>query len=108
MSIESNTVRNSPIIMIILSLIEMGFYLGIGGVLTYKNAGLAELVKDIDTKYLVLETDAPFLPPVPFRGKRNESAYTLYVAKKLAEIKGKTLESICEETTKNAIELFQL
>ena len=87
-------------------LIEMGFYLGIGGVLTYKNAGLAELVKDIDTKYLVLETDAPFLPPVPFRGKRNESAYTLYVAKKLAEIKGISVEEVEEVTTANANKVF--
>ena len=89
-------------------LIEMGFFLGIGGVVTYKNSGLDKVIAKIDTKHLVLETDAPFLPPEPFRGKRNESAYTIYVAKKIAEIKGESLESVCKTTTQNAIKLFNL
>ena len=89
-------------------LIEMGFYLGIGGVLTYKNSGLDKVIENIDLKHLMLETDAPFLPPVPFRGKRNESSYTIYVAEKLAEIKNEPLANICAITSKHAIELFKL
>lgn len=89
-------------------LIDMGFYLGIGGVLTYKNSGLDKVIKDIDLKHLVLETDAPFLPPTPYRGKRNESSYTLNIAEKLAEIKEITLEEVAETTTSNAIALFNL
>ncbi len=63
-------------------IIALGFYLGIGGVLTYKNAGLQEVIKQVDLKHLVLETDAPYLTPVPHRGKRNESAYVSLVAQK--------------------------
>jgi len=89
-------------------LIKIGFYLGIGGVLTYKNSGLDKTLKNINVEHLVLETDAPFLSPVPFRGKRNESSYTIYVAKKLAEIKNISLEELMNTTTANAIELFNL
>lgn len=89
-------------------LIDMGLFLGIGGVLTYKNSGLDKVIKDIDLKHLVLETDAPFLPPTPFRGKRNESSYTKIIAEKLADIKGITLEEIAEITTANATRLFGL
>lgn len=89
-------------------LVEMNFYLGIGGVLTYKNSGLDKVIKEVNMKHLVLETDAPFLPPVPFRGKRNESSYTLNIAQKLAEIKEITLEEVAKTTTKNAINLFNL
>ena len=85
---------------------DLGFLLGIGGVLTYKNSGLAEAIKDIDLKYLVLETDAPYLSPVPFRGKRNESSYLKYIVQKLAEVKNVTVEEVAEQTTKNAKQVF--
>lgn len=87
-------------------IIEMGFYLGLGGVLTYKNAGVAEAVKDIPMEWLFLETDAPYLPPVPYRGKRNEPAFMIEVAKKLAEIKQVPLHQIAAITTANAEKLF--
>jgi TatD DNase family protein len=85
---------------------DMGFYLGIGGVLTYKNSGLAEVVAPIDLQHLVLETDAPYLTPVPFRGKRNESSYLKYVAEKLALIKNISVEEIAAATTANAQKIF--
>ncbi|MBK7764366.1 MAG: TatD family hydrolase [Bacteroidetes bacterium] len=88
-------------------IIKMGFYLGIGGVLTYKNAGLQEVVQKIGLEHLVLETDAPYLTPAPFRGKRNESSYTTYVAEKLAELKGVSLAEIEDATNKNAENLFR-
>jgi TatD DNase family protein len=87
-------------------IINAGFLLGIGGVLTYKNSGLAEVIKEIDLKYLVLETDAPYLSPVPFRGKRNESSYLKYIVQKLAEIKTISVEEVAEQTTKNAQQIF--
>jgi TatD DNase family protein len=89
-------------------IIEMGFYLGLGGVLTYKNAGVAEAIKDIPMEFLFLETDAPYLPPVPYRGKKNEPAFMLEVAKKLAEIKQLPLHEVAEITTANAERLFGL
>ncbi|HSN10248.1 MAG TPA: TatD family hydrolase [Hanamia sp.] len=87
-------------------IIEAGFLLGIGGVLTFKNSGLAEVIKDIDLQYLVLETDSPYLAPVPFRGKRNESSYLKYIAKKLAEVKNISIEEVAQQTSKNAEFLF--
>ena len=84
----------------------MGFYLGIGGVLTYKNAGLAEVIKDISPDYIVLETDAPYLSPVPFRGKRNESSYLKYIVQKLAEITRISEEELARVTTQNARKVF--
>lgn len=90
------------------AVVELGFYLGIGGVLTFKNAGLDKVLAGIDPANLVLETDAPYLAPVPFRGKRNESSYIIYVAEKLALIKEKTVEEIAEITTANARKLFGL
>jgi len=84
-----------------------GFYLGIGGVVTYKNAGLAEVLKSIDLKHLILETDSPYLPPVPHRGQRNESAYLTYVAEKLCDIYGISMDEIARQTTENALKLFQ-
>lgn len=84
------------------------FQLGIGGVLTFKNSSLREEIKDIDLAHLLLETDAPFLAPVPYRGKRNESSYVALVAQKLAEVKGLSVEEVAEISTKNAIELFKL
>ncbi len=87
-------------------IIDLGFSMGIGGVLTYKNSGLDAVVKDIPLEYIVLETDAPYLSPVPYRGKRNESAYLLFIAKKLAEIKGMRIEEISEFTSNNALKIF--
>lgn len=89
-----------------LQIIDCGFYLGIGGVLTYKNAGLQEVVQKIDLKHLVLETDAPYLTPAPHRGKRNESSYTNLVAQKLAELKSVALQEVRSKTTENAMKLF--
>lgn len=89
-------------------IIDMGFYLGIGGVLTYKNSGLQDVVKKIDLQHIVLETDAPYLTPVPHRGKRNESAYVAIVAEKLAELKQMELDTISRITTANAEELFRV
>ena len=89
-------------------IIEAGFFLGIGGVLTYKNAGLVQVLSKIDLKHLVLETDAPYLSPVPFRGKRNESSYLKYVVEKLAEINNCSVETVAEQTTANAEKIFGL
>jgi TatD DNase family protein len=86
--------------------IDTGFYLGIGGVITYKNAGLAEVVKDIDLKHIVLETDAPYLTPVPFRGKRNESSYLRYIVQTIAEVKNISVEEVAAVTTGNARNIF--
>ena len=83
-----------------------GFKMGIGGVLTFKNSGLDKVIKEIDLKHLVLETDSPYLAPVPFRGKRNESSYITIIAEKLAEIKNVSLNEIEEITAKNAFEIF--
>lgn len=85
----------------------MGFYLGIGGVVTYKNSGLSEVLPHIPLEHIVLETDAPYLTPVPFRGKRNESSYLKYVVAKLAEIKNCTPEEIAAVTTGNAMKIFK-
>jgi len=90
-----------------MQIIDMGFYLGIGGVLTYKNAGLQEVVQRLDLKHLVLETDAPYLTPAPFRGKRNESHYVHYVAQKLSELKDVSIDELDRITTTNANELFK-
>jgi TatD DNase family protein len=87
-------------------IVDLGFLLGIGGVLTYKNAGLPDAIRDIDLKHLVLETDAPYLAPVPFRGKRNESSYLRYVVAKLAEVKGVSIEEVAAATTQNAQKIF--
>ena len=85
-----------------------GFYMGIGGVLTFKNAGVDKTVADIPLEYLILETDSPYLAPVPFRGKRNESKYIPLIAEKLADVKQVSLQEIAEITTKNASNLFNL
>lgn len=88
------------------SVTDMGFYLGIGGVVTYKNAGLAEALEKIGASYLVLETDAPYLTPVPFRGKRNESGYLGYILEKLATIKNLPVNELAAITTANAQKIF--
>jgi TatD DNase family protein len=87
-------------------IITAGFYLGIGGVITYKKAGLAEVLQEIDLQHLVLETDAPYLTPVPFRGKRNESSYLKYIAARLAEVKNVPVEEVAAVTTGNAQKIF--
>ena len=87
-------------------IIDMGFLLGIGGVLTYKKSGLAETLKHIDLKHLVLETDAPYLTPVPYRGKRNESVYLKIIAEQLASVKNISIEEVQKGTTGNAEKLF--
>lgn len=89
-------------------IVEMGFLLGIGGVITFKNAKLADNLKTIPLSKLVLETDAPYLAPVPHRGERNESSYMLFVAQKLAEVYACSVEKVLSETTKTAKSLFRL
>lgn len=84
----------------------MGFYLGIGGVITYKNSGLRNVLQVIGLEYMVLETDAPYLSPEPFRGKRNESGHLPLIAKKLAEIKNTSMEEVVSVTTRNAEKIF--
>lgn len=86
--------------------IDLGFMLGIGGVVTYKNAGLAKLLESIPLEYLVLETDAPYLTPFPHRGKRNEPSYLSQVASKLAAINSVDVEKVDEVTTANAKKIF--
>jgi TatD DNase family protein len=86
--------------------ISLGFKLGIGGVLTFKNAGLDKAIETISPEHLVLETDAPYLAPAPFRGKRNEPSHILEVARKLADIQNRTLEEVADITMKNAFEVF--
>lgn len=87
-------------------IIDMGFLLGIGGVLTYKNAGLPTALEKIGIEHMVLETDAPYLSPVPYRGKRNESRYLVDIAIKLAEVKQIPLAEVAAITTANAQKLF--
>jgi TatD DNase family protein len=86
--------------------IELGFYLGIGGVVTYKKSGLDQVVKNIDLKHIVLETDAPYLAPVPYRGKPNESSYLIHVAEKVADLHEISITSLAEITTANSIKIF--
>ncbi len=88
-------------------IIELGnFMLGIGGVVTFKNSGLDKVVEQIDMKHIVLETDAPYLAPAPFRGKRNIPEYLIHIAKKIAEIKNLSLQEVEEITTANSKEIF--
>jgi TatD DNase family protein len=83
------------------------FKLGIGGVVTFKNSGLDKVVEAIDLKHIVIETDAPYLAPVPYRGKRNNPDYVLLVAQKIAEIKNVSIEEVAKVTTQNANYLFK-
>jgi TatD DNase family protein len=89
-------------------IIDLGFFLGIGGVLTFKKSALPELLRDVPLEHLLLETDAPYLAPVPFRGKRNESSYVPLVAEKLAAVLEIPLAVVAEVTTRNASTLFGL
>ncbi|TDS16115.1 TatD family hydrolase [Sphingobacterium paludis] len=86
--------------------VGLGFLLGIGGVVTFKNSGLDAVVKDIDLEHIVLETDAPYLAPVPYRGKENESSYLHYIAEKLADIKETDVAHIAQVTTANSKRVF--
>jgi TatD DNase family protein len=86
--------------------IALGFMLGIGGVVTYKNSGLQPVVQNIPLEYILLETDAPWLTPVPHRGKRNEPAYIPLIAQKIAEIKRVSVEEVAGVTTVNAERVF--
>lgn len=86
---------------------DMGMFLGIGGVITYKNSGLDAIVSQIELKHIVLETDAPYLPPVPHRGKRNIPEYLLLTAQKLAAIKNCSVAEVAEQTTKNSKVIFK-
>ena len=87
---------------------DIGFFMGIGGVVTFKNGGLDKALAGLNADNLVLETDAPYLAPVPFRGKRNESAYLTYVVQKLAEVLGIEVENVSEITSQNARKLFKI
>ncbi len=86
--------------------IKLGFYLGIGGVVTYKNAGLDKILPGIDLSHIVLETDSPYLSPVPHRGKPNESSYLIYIAQKVAELYQTDIETIANITTANSKQIF--
>lgn len=87
---------------------DAGFMLGIGGVITFKNSGLQEVVSETGLDRIILETDAPYLAPVPYRGKRNEPSYIPIIASKIAEISGNTLQAVADITTENARKLFKL
>ena len=88
--------------------VELGFHLGIGGVVTFKNATMAEVVKSVPLERLLLETDAPYLSPVPHRGQRNESAYIPLVAQKIAELRGISPDEVASVTTASARSLFAI
>ena len=88
--------------------LDMGLYIGIGGVVTFKNATMAEVAAAVPLERIVLETDAPYLAPVPMRGKRNESAYLTYIAEQIAKVRGISIETVMETTSQNAHKLFKL
>lgn len=88
--------------------LSLGYYIGLGGVVTFKNSGMAAVVASLPSDRIVLETDAPYLAPVPHRGKRNESAYLVSIAEKIAELRGESLERVASYTTANAKQLFGL
>jgi TatD DNase family protein len=88
--------------------IKLGYKLGIGGVLTFKNSKLYQVIEKIDLKNILLETDSPYLSPEPFRGKKNNPYNIYYVAKKIAEIKNIKVEEVIEQTTNNFKEIFDI
>lgn len=88
-------------------IIGLGFYLGIGGIATFKNGGLDKVIPEVPLEHLVLETDSPFLAPVPYRGKRNESSYVVLVAERIAQFKNISVEEVAHTTTQNAEKLFK-
>ncbi|MCB0733232.1 MAG: TatD family hydrolase [Bacteroidetes bacterium] len=87
---------------------NMGFYLGIGGVITFKNSGLDQVMAEIGLDQVILETDSPYLAPVPYRGKRNESSYLIHIAQKLSDATGVNLEEVKRITSNHAKELFRI
>ena len=87
-------------------ILEYGFFLGINGIITFKNSGLDKVLENISPEKILIETDSPYLAPTPFRGRRNESAHLKYIAAKLSEIYGLPLEKIAYITSENAKELF--
>jgi len=89
-------------------IVNLGFKLGVNGVVTFKNAGMDKVIQKIDPSHIILETDAPYLTPVPFRGKRNESAYLIYVAKKVAELHRISVQDLARLSTENAESLFRI
>jgi TatD DNase family protein len=89
-------------------ILDLGFYVGIGGVVTYKKSNLPDVLQNIPTDRIVLETDSPYLPPVPYRGKRNQSAYIVEVVRKLSMIHCMTEENLSLQTTQNACKLFKI
>ena len=91
-----------------VKIMDLGFYLGIGGVATFKNSGLDKILPEIPVERILLETDGPYLAPTPFRGKRNEPAYLKLIAEKVAEIKGISLEELGNVTSENALKLFKM
>ena len=88
--------------------VEMGFHIGVGGVVTFKNATLAEVAREVSLDRILLETDAPYLSPVPHRGQRNESAYIPLIAQKIADLRGISLQAVADATTASASVLFAL
>jgi TatD DNase family protein len=88
--------------------VDMGFKIGIGGIVTFKNSALPDIVREAGPDNIILETDSPYLAPVPYRGKRNESSYICLVNDKVAEILGMTREETAEVTYRNSIQLFRL
>jgi TatD DNase family protein len=91
-----------------MKVFEYGFFIGIGGIITFKNSGLGQVIEKTGADHIVLETDAPYLAPVPYRGKRNEPAYIVYTARKLADILGIKVQEIERITTENALNIFSL
>ncbi|MCZ4295906.1 TatD family hydrolase [Vibrio sinaloensis] len=87
---------------------DLGFHLGLGGVSTFKNGGMDKVIPHLDMNYVILETDCPYLAPVPHRGKRNEPAYTSLVAQRIAELRQISIEQVDQLTTQNATTLFAL
>jgi len=85
---------------------DLGFKIGVGGIVTFKKSGLDQIIKQIDPSHLILETDSPYLTPIPFRGKRNESSYLIYIAQKIADLHQMTVGEIAKITTENARNLF--
>ena len=88
-------------------IIDLGFYLGIGGVVTFKNSGLDKVLEKVDIRNILLETDSPYLAPSPFRGKLNESSYLYYIAKKISEIYNIDIDKVANITTNNSVKLFK-
>ncbi len=91
-----------------LKISELGFFVGIGGVSTFKNSGMTEVLKEMSLDNVILETDSPYLAPAPMRGKRNEPSYLYHIALNLAQTRGMSYKEICEVTTGNAENLFKL